>query len=259
MTTTTSVVDGVEIAYDVHGTGPTIVLVHGITECRRAWDPLVAELASDHTVVAVDVRGHGESGTAATYDSQSMAGDVAAAVSDLRLVDPLVVGHSMGGIVATAFAAAHPCRGVVNVDQSIALGDLQDLVRSAEPMLRSDAFADVITALFDSMHGPLPADEVARIGALRQPRQDVVLGVWAPLLELSRDEVDALVHSLVSEVRVPYLSLHGIDPGPDYGDWLRDAIPTATLEVWDGDGHYPHLVEPARFLDRLRAFDATLS
>ena len=59
--------------------------------------------------------------------------------------------------------------------------------------------------------------------------------------------------------RVPYLALHGIDPGPDYGAWLRGVIPTATLEVWDGDGHYPHLVEPARFLDRLRAFESTLA
>jgi pimeloyl-ACP methyl ester carboxylesterase len=255
----TTTVDGVEIAYDVTGSGSPLVLVHGITECRRAWDPLVADLATDHTVVAVDLRGHGESGTAATYDSQAMAGDIAAVLATLDLSLPVVVGHSMGGIVVTAFAAAHPCRAVVNVDQSIALGDFQDLVRSAEPMLRSDAFTEVITSLFDSMQGPLPADEVARIGALRQPRQDVVLGVWAPLLELSRADLDELVASLASGVDVPYLSLHGIDPGPDYSDWLQGAIPTATVEIWDGDGHYPHLVEPSRFLDRLRAFESTLA
>jgi pimeloyl-ACP methyl ester carboxylesterase len=126
-------------------------------------------------------------------------------------------------------------------------------------MLRSDAFTEVITSLFDSMQGPLPAEEVARIGALRQPRQDVVLGVWAPLLELSRADLDELVASLASGVDVPYLSLHGIDPGPDYSDWLQGAIPTATVEIWDGDGHYPHLVEPSRFLDRLRAFESTLA
>jgi pimeloyl-ACP methyl ester carboxylesterase len=255
----TTIVDGVEIAYDVTGSGPPLVLVHGITECRRAWDPLVADLATDHTVVAIDVRGHGESGLAPSYDSLAMAGDVAAVVASLALPEPLVVGHSMGGIVATAFAAAHPCRAVVNVDQSIALGDFQDLVRSAEPLLRSDDFTDVITALFDGMQGPLPADEVARIGALRQPRQDVVLGVWSPLLELSRADLDELVASLAAEVRAPYLSLHGTDPGSDYRAWLQDAIPSATVEVWDGDGHYPHLVEPARFLDRLRAFESTLA
>jgi pimeloyl-ACP methyl ester carboxylesterase len=257
MPTTTN--DGVEIAYDVTGDGPVLVLVHGITESRRAWDPLVPDLATDHTVVAVDVRGHGESAFAATYDSQAMAGDVAAVLAALELDDPLVVGHSMGGIVVTAFAADHACRGVVNIDQSIALGDFQDLVRGAEPMLRSDDFGGVITALFDSMQGPLPADEVARIGALRRPDQGVVLGVWAPLLELSRDELDALVASLAGQVRVPYLALHGIDPGAGYTSWLQGVIPTATVEVWDGDGHYPHLVQPARFLARLRAFESTLA
>lgn len=250
--------DDVVIAYNVAGDGPVLVLVHGITESRRTWDPLVAALARDHTVVAIDARGHGESGPAATYDSAAMAADVAAVLAALGLADPLVVGHSMGGIVVTAFAAAHACRGVVNVDQPIALGDFQDLVLGAEPMLRSDAFADVIAALFDSMHGALPASEVARISALRQPRQEVVLGVWAPLLDLPRAALDELVAALTAAVRVPYLSLHGIDPGPDYGGWLQRAIPTATVEVWDGDGHYPHLVHPDRFLDRLRVFESTL-
>lgn len=256
---TTTTGDGVDIAYEVAGTGPVLVLVHGITESRRSWDPLVAGLATDHAVVTLDVRGHGESGPAPTYDSRAMASDVAAVVAASGIADPLVVGHSMGGIVVTAFAAEHACRGVVNVDQSIALGDFRELVRGAEPMLRSDDFGDVINALFDSMHGALSADEVARISALRRPRQDVVLGVWAPLLELSADELDALVRRLTDAVRVPYLALHGIDPGPDYGAWLMEAIPTATLEVWDGDGHYPHLVHPERFLARLRAFESTLA
>lgn len=250
--------DGVAIAYDLTGAGPALVLIHGITESRRTWDPVVPALAADHTVLALDARGHGESGDADPYDSATMAADVAAMVGQLGLADPLVVGHSMGGIVATAYAAAHPCRGVLTVDQSIALGDFQDLVRGAEPLLRSDAFGEVITSLFDSMHGPLPDAEVARVGALRRPSQEVVLGVWAPLLELDRADLDALVVAMAGAVRVPYLSLHGIDPGPEYGSWLASVIPTATVEVWDDHGHYPHLVDPQRFLDRLRLFESTL-
>lgn len=255
----TTTADGVEIAYDVSGDGPPLVLVHGITESRAAWDPLVPDLAADHTVVALDVRGHGESGPAASYDTTAMVADLAAVVDALGLTDPVLVGHSMGGIAVTTYAGVYPCRGVVNVDQSIALGDFQELVRDAEPMLRSDDFGGVITALFESMQGPLPDAEAARIGALRRPVQEVVLGVWAPLLELSPAELDELVRSLTSMVQVPYLALHGIDPGPDYGHWLEAAIPTATLEVWEDSGHYPHLVHPQRFLDRLRAFESTLA
>lgn len=250
--------EGIAIAYDLVGEGPALVLIHGITESRRTWDPLVPELATDHAVLAVDVRGHGESADADAYDSAAMAADVAALVGELGLVDPLVVGHSMGGIVATAYAAAHPCRGVLNVDQSIALGDFQELVRGAEDLLRSDAFGEVITSLFDSMHGPLPADEVARVAALRRPSQEVVLGVWAPLLELDRADLDALVVAMAGAVQVPYLSLHGMDPGPDYAPWLASVIPTSTVEVWDDHGHYPHLVDPPRFLDRVRRFESTL-
>ena len=43
-----------------------------------------------------------------------------------------------------------------------------------------------------------------------------------------------------------------------YAGWLAGLVPTAEVEVWDGDGHYPHLVEPDRFLARLAAFDAAL-
>jgi pimeloyl-ACP methyl ester carboxylesterase len=255
----TTIVDGVEIAYELTGTGPCLVLVHGITQCRQMWDPLIGDLATDHTVVAIDMRGHGASGRAATYDNRAMADDVAAVVAVEGLDAPLVVGHSMGGIVVTAYAAAHPCRGVLNVDQSLALGDFQELVRAVEPMLRGDEFDALVASFVDSMQGVLTDAEAERIAGLRQPVQEVVLGVWAPVLELSLEELDALVRALTADVRVPYLSLHGSDPGPDYTSWLQGIIPTSTVEVWEGDGHYPHLVEPARFVERVRAFESTLA
>jgi len=255
----TTIVDGVEIAYDVTGSGPPLVLVHGITQCRQMWDPLIVDLASDHTVVAIDMRGHGASGRAATYDNRVMADDVAAVLATEGLDAPLLVGHSMGGIVVTACAATHPCRGVLNIDQSLALGDFQELVRAVEPQLRGDEFDTLVASFIDSLQDGLPDAEAERIAGLRRPVQEVVLGVWAPVLEQSLEELDALVRSFTAEVRVPYLALHGTDPGPDYASWLHGIIPTSTVEVWDGDGHYPHLVEPTRFVERLRAFESTLA
>ena len=49
----------------------------------------------------------------------------------------------------------------------------------------------------------------------------------------------------------PSLSLHGIDPGPEYADWPQARIPRAVVEVWPDLGHSPMLVEQQRFLDRL--------
>ena len=182
-----------------------------------------------------------------------------AAVEAAELADPVVVGHSMGGVVATAYAALHPCRGVVNVDQSIALADFHAMVQSVEPMLRGDGFNGFIASLFDGLNGALPDEEVARLRALRRPEQDVVLGMWAPVLELSAADLAEVVRALTANIDVPYLALFGSDPGPEYGQWLATAIPTSRVEVWDGSGHYPHLVDPHRFLDRLRAFESTLA
>jgi pimeloyl-ACP methyl ester carboxylesterase len=109
--------------------------------------------------------------------------------------------------------------------------------------------------VFDSMVGPLPADEAARIAGLRRARQDVVLGIWSTVFESTADELDATVEGLLGAVNVPYLSLHGIDPGEAYTAWLRRLMPSATVEVWPDQGHYPHLVQPARFLERLIDFD----
>lgn len=255
----TTTIDGVDIAYDVTGDGPPLVLLHGITESRRMWDPLVPQLAEDHTVVAIDQRGHGASGLAPAYDAATMAGDAAAIVSLLALPAPLMVGHSMGGVVVTAYAAAFPCAAVVNIDQPLDLGGFQEMVRSAEPALRSESYGDVVTALFDSLHGPLPDHEVARLNNQRRVEQEVLLGVWAPLLEMERAALDELVRSLVAAVTVPYLSLHGGDPGPDYAQWLESVMPSSTFEVWEDHGHYPHLVAPDRFLARLRAFEDSLT
>ena len=63
-----------------------------------------------------------------------------------------------------------------------------------------------------------------------------------------------MVESAAAAVSCPYLSLHGIDPGAGYQEWLRRLIPDVEIEVWAGFGHYPHLVEPDRFVARIERF-----
>ena len=68
------------------------------------------------------------------------------------------------------------------------------------------------------------------------------------------EELDATVVQLASAITVPYLAIHGIDPGPDYVGWLTGLIPSATVELWADHGHYPHLVDTPRFLARVAQF-----
>lgn len=244
----------VELAWEQHGSGPPLVLIHGITEDRRSWSPLLDELAATFTVVAVDLRGHGDSPLDGPFDLGTLAGDVRAVVDHLALDPPLLVGHSLGGTVASAYAAAFPSFGVINVDQSLDLAAFQAQVREAEPLLRSEAYTEVVRQLFATMRGPLSPSETERVESLRQPRQEVLLGVWAPVLDLTPEDLTAMVDQVASAIEVPYLAIHGIDPGPGYADWLTQRLPQAEVEVWEDHGHYPHLVDPERFIERVRRF-----
>lgn len=249
------------ISFERVGEGPSIVLVHGITESRRAWDPLIGPLARSHDVLAVDLRGHGESEVVPPYDLITMATDVHEVVESLGVPDPLMVGHSLGGTVVSAYAAMFECRGVVNVDQSLRLGSFQAALKSIEPMLRGDeaTFLNLMSMLFDSMRGRLGDKEWARLSALRHPVQEVVLGVWSAVLDLEVEELDAEVYSIASAIDVPYLALHGTDPGDGYEAWLNDLVDDLRVELWDGLGHYPHLVEPQRFVALVNEFEAGIA
>lgn len=247
-----------ELAFERTGSGPPLVLVHGITERAESWRPLIAPLTEHYEVLAVDLRGHGSSPAEQPYDPMTLASDVHdTAVAQGLDEAPYLVGHSLGGVVVSAYAAAFPTCAVVNVDQPLRLVAFQDSLAPIAPLLRGtpEEFASAIEMVFSMMVGPLPDDEAARLAGIRHGVQDVVMSIWATVLDSTPEELDAQIDALAGGIRTPYLSLHGIDPGPEYGAWLAERIPQVVLEVWPDHGHYPHLLDQDRFLDRVRAFD----
>jgi pimeloyl-ACP methyl ester carboxylesterase len=241
------------IAWDESGSGDPVVFVHGLTEDRRGWDPVVAHLNDRFRCVRLDLRGHGQSSDAEDYSALAMAEDVAELVTEAKIAQaPLVVGHSLGAVVATAYAAQAPVRAVVNVDQSLRLGDFAELVAPLAPQLRDPAtFHETLLLAFDMPAG-LDPRYVDYLDTLhRDARQAVVLGVWGLIFESSPAELTAIAESMLGAITVPYVAIHGTAPGPGYAEWLAAHLPGATVEVWDGDGHYPHLMEPGRLAARL--------
>jgi pimeloyl-ACP methyl ester carboxylesterase len=97
------------IAYDVEGDGPPVLLVHaGVTD-RRSWHHVVDDLATDHTVLAFDQRGFGE--TTYATEPHSPVDDALAVLDDAGVEGPVaVVGCSMGGRLSLDLALAHPDR-----------------------------------------------------------------------------------------------------------------------------------------------------
>lgn len=254
--------DGARIESSQHGDGRSLVLIHGITESRATWDPLLDPLLdAGYGITVIDLRGHGASSDTAPYDLLTLAGDVAAVLEAGGIDDPLLVGHSLGGTVVSACAATGvSCRGVINVDQPLRLGDFQTTLRGLEPALRGtdEEFQAAIAAIFDAMAGRLAGTERARVAALRRADQDVVLGIWDRVLNTPLDELEETIEAMVRTISAPYLSLHGIDPGPGYEPWLQQLAPQAIVEVWNDLGHYPHLVDRERFVARVVSFDEPL-
>lgn len=254
--TTTHATDETGLNFETSGEGADVILVHGITEQIGCWAPVTERLALTHRVTAVDLRGHGASQRQGPYDLATMVGDLAAVMAAAGITEPRLVGHSLGGAVVSAAAGALAVSSVVNVDQSLRLDEFQAQLQAAAPLLRdATTFPSVITALFDEMAGSALAEaERARIESLRSAKQDVVLGVWHDVIESDPADLRALVDATASAVTVPYLNIFGIDPGPDYADWFAAAVPSATTTVWADHGHYPHLVDPDRFVAAVREF-----
>jgi pimeloyl-ACP methyl ester carboxylesterase len=168
-----------------------------------------------------------------------------------------MVGHSIGAVVASIYAALYPTAGVVAVDQSLHVGPFAVVVRSAELQLRGPEFP-AVWALFDaSMHAELlPAEAQEIVSETSRPRQDLFLGYQRELLEVPAAELDGRVHVLLAVLRAagrPYALIAGDSVSEDDRGWLLDRLPQATVEVWSGTGHFPHLAYPRRFAERLAA------
>jgi pimeloyl-ACP methyl ester carboxylesterase len=252
--------DGTRIAYDVEGTGPPVVFLHGLTNRRQAWDPVTSRLRDRFTCVRIDARGHGESSTAPEYSLLSMVADVKAVVDEVALGEPALVGHSLGGPTAVIYAVANSARAVVCVDQTLRFGDFAARVRPHEERLHGDGWADAVIEIEHDL-GLEPFDAIADLEQrVREFPREVILGVWAQLLATPPEDLTALAEAALPQCRAPLLAIHGSPPEPDYPEWLMSRVPKAELEIWAGQGHMLHLVDPDRFARRVERFaTATLA
>ena len=249
--------DGISIDYQVEGSGETLLFIHGITDHKGLWAPIIAALAPHFTCARLDLRGHG----ASSCDKVSLAGlplDIDAVLTQLGVETAGLVGHSVGGFAATRYAAEHPSKvsGVINIDQALNFAALATSFRPLEPALRSAQFPAVLDAIFASFGTTLlpPAlqDEMRAYRGIE--RQETVLGLWDILFKSTNEELTDLIEKILRSIQAPYLALYGAALPTEYLAWLRGLLPTAQVESWDGLGHYLHLLEPVRTAARIQEF-----
>lgn len=175
---------GVRLAVrDSGGDGTTAVLLHGLGAPQRSWDRVAPLLALHFRVVTYDQRGHGASAAASDYSLDAFLADLQAVLDTLALEHPLLVGHSLGGLLAVEHAAARPgCAGVVGVDGGLKIerppvGWAEAQAQLDRPVTR--LLSRVVTAL--GMGVRLSFAELRRVADEAAEREDRLEEAYARL------------------------------------------------------------------------------
>lgn len=224
-----------------------LLLLHGLTYDHHTWDLLRPHLDPDRTVLAVDLPGHGRSAPRDGYPLEGVVADVHQQVLDAGLTDPVIVGHSLGGVLATAYAARFPATAVINIDQPLLLGQFGDLVRQAEPILRSPQWHDFWNRMLANMGiDALPDQARAIVQTSTQPRQDLLLGYWDDILRHTDAEIReqrSQELKAIGERGIAYHWVSSFPPPEPQLKWLNEILPVGVTVV--PGGHFTHLSDPA--------------
>ena len=127
-------INGIRLAYDRRGKGTPLVLLHGYPLDHQLWDEVVPLLQDQFDVILPDLRGFGGSSTVDSfYTMEDIASDIAGLLDFLGIPKAVIVGHSMGGYVALAFARLYP-------ERVAGLGLVSSQVLADTPAKREDRF-----------------------------------------------------------------------------------------------------------------------
>lgn len=265
---------GHDMVFRREGSGPAILLIHGIAGSRTAWQHVVGPLAAaGYTVIAPDLPGHGDSGISSGDHS---IGALAATLRDLLLAlgheRATLVGHSLGGGVAMQFSYLFP-----EHSERLVLVASGGLGRSVNPLLRSAALpgAELVVAGIGGtarLVAPVLSRTLRLLGVQPDPEQ---VEVGRSLRSLGvRATRHAFLHTLRAVVgtdgqrvfagdrlyltaQMPTLIVWGDqDPVIPVGHGRRGhaSMPGSELVVLDGVGHFPPLQAPEALVDAITGF-----
>ncbi len=269
---------GKRLAYRRLGSGPVLLLVHGITNSSASWRPVMRPLAAaGFTVVAPDLPGHG---TSERHRGDHSLGAHASILRDLLQVLDLprvtVVGHSLGGGVAMVFSYQFPERveRLVLVDSGGLGREVSLLIRAAtlpgaEAVIRAATTPPVLrfVAALGGAAGRLglrpgaDLEEIAGgVASLGDAERRAAFVRTARSIASPAGQRVSAADRLYLAAEVPVLLVWG-DEDPvipiGHGHAAHDALPASRLEVFPGAGHFPMLDDPTRFVAVVADFMAT--
>ena len=240
--------DNVHIEYRVYGGGdPAVLLVHGWATDANYWSGQIDALAARYTVVAVNLAGHGASGSnRSDWSIQNYAEDVAAVARAIPNGQLVLVGHSMGASVVLAATPIIGGRviGIVAIEALRSVGEPplrpQEIERQLAPF-STDFIGETRRLVTDRL---FPKDANAVL--VKKVAYDMSLESPAVAIPSLRSLLSIDLTRLLPTIHVPVYAING-DFAPTNAERIRKVSPGFTLDVLDHSGHFPMLEAPARF------------
>jgi pimeloyl-ACP methyl ester carboxylesterase len=260
-------VEGLRMHYTQTGTGPAVVLLHGINANHRSFDGWVRQLAVDHRVITVDLPGHGLTGPdpRQRYTWREMAALVHGLTEAIGLERFVLAGNSLGGAVALELALIHPekLRALVLIDAigSPATGGRKPPALEALSRPWLGRLFSVMTPRSVVRHvvGSTYADPSRLTEAEVDVYYDLTLraGNRRAAREVLLKGGDQGIAQRIGALKVPTLILWGardtwVRPGS--AEWFAEHIQGARVVRFDDLGHLPMAEDPAATVAALRAF-----
>ncbi len=246
------------------GTGPAIVMIHGFGAAIDWWDEIAPALATDHRVIRIDLIGHGGTAAPASGYTIPRQAELVAAVLDRLGVDRVtVIGHSMGGEVATALAERNPARiaAMILIDSPPTAGTTFTIMTDA-----------AMTPVIGELLSHFETDQAIRRGLAQgfAPGFPVPEKFVADLRQLTYTAFrsaheDSIAYRTAKPTNErlaaltpvpPLLALTGTEDAivpPEYAKYFAQ-VPGAKIVMIEGAGHSPMVEKPARTLELIRSF-----
>lgn len=247
-----------QISYSDTGKGTAVVLLHGFLENKTMWDVYVSELSKKNRIITIDLLGHGETESLGYIQTMEENADVVHEVlSKLKIRKAILVGHSMGGYVALAFAELYPekMKGLVLLN-STSKEDSPERKKNRSRAIKAvkkdyETFIRLsIANLFSEENREILVKEIeeVKIQALKTPLQGIVASLEGMK---ARKDREFLLHTTT----FPKLLIIGKkDPVLNYEENLEQIKSTDIELVTFPDGHMSSIENQAELLTVLVEF-----
>ena len=242
--------DGVKIYYEVHGSGPALLLTYGYSSTSAMWKSQIEALSKHHRLVLWDMRGHGQSDypdDPAAYSEALTVADMAALLDAIGAGTAIVGGLSLGGYMSLAFYRAHPdrARALVIIDTG--------------PGFKKDDAREAWNKRAHETGDRFEREGLAVLKSGSRERSTVSHRDASGLARAARGMLtqrDARVIESLPDIKVPSLVVVGADDTPFLAasDYMAAKIPGAKKAVIPKAGHAVNIDQPQAFIDAVLPF-----